>query len=86
MQGNFEGIGVQFQIIKDTIVVISPISGGPSQKKGIQAGDKIVKVDSMNVAGIGFTNKDVLKTLKGDKGNSSIVIYKTKKCRSLIRI
>ena len=46
MQGNFEGIGVQFQIIKDTIIVISPISGGPSQRKGIQAGDKIVKVDT----------------------------------------
>lgn len=68
MQGNFEGIGIQFQIINDTIVVISPISGGPSQRKGIRAGDKIIKVDTMTVAGIGFTNKDVLKTLKGDKG------------------
>jgi len=57
MQGNFEGIGVQFQIINDTIVVISPISGGPSQRKGIRAGDKIIKVDTMTVAGIGFPNK-----------------------------
>ena len=78
MQGNFEGIGVQFQIIKDTIVVISPISGGPSQKKGIQAGDKIVKVDTMNVAGVGFTNKDVLKTLKGDKGTKVLLFIKRK--------
>ena len=68
MQGNFEGIGVQFQIINDTIVVISPISGGPSQRTGIRAGDKIIKVDTMTVAGVGFTNKDVLRTLKGDKG------------------
>ena len=59
MQGNFEGIGVEFQIIKDTILVVSPISGGPSERQGILAGDKIVRVDTMNVAGVGFTNKDV---------------------------
>ncbi|GIR11928.1 MAG: peptidase S41 [Cryomorphaceae bacterium] len=84
MQGNFEGIGVQFQIIKDTIVVISPISGGPSQKKGIQAGDKIIKVDSMNVAGVGFTNKDVLKTLKGDKGTQVLLFIKRKNVDRLL--
>ena len=84
MQGNFEGIGVQFQIIQDTIVVISPISGGPSQKKGIQAGDKIVKVDSMNVAGVGFTNKDVLKTLKGDKGTQVLLFVKRKNVDRLL--
>ena len=84
MQGNFEGIGVQFQIIKDTIVVISPISGGPSQKKGIQAGDKIVKVDTMNVAGVGFTNKDVLKTLKGDKGTQVLLFIKRKNIDRLL--
>ena len=84
MQGNFEGIGVQFQIIKDTIVVISPISGGPSQRKGIQAGDKIVKVDTMNVAGVGFTNKDVLKTLKGDKGTKVLLFIKRKNVNRLL--
>ena len=84
MQGNFEGIGVQFQIIKDTIVVISPIYGGPSQKKGIQAGDKIIKVDSMNVAGVGFTNKDVLKTLKGDKGTQVLLFIKRKNVDRLL--
>jgi len=84
MQGNFEGIGVQFQIIKDTIVVISPISGGPSQKKGIQAGDKIIKVDSMNVAGIGITNQDVLKTLKGDKGTQVLLFIKRKNVDRLL--
>tara|TARA_B100001057_G_scaffold405192_1_gene418047 strand:- start:404 stop:2020 length:1617 start_codon:yes stop_codon:yes gene_type:complete len=84
MQGNFEGIGVQFQIIKDTIVVISPISGGPSQRTGIQAGDKIVKVDTMNVAGVGFTNKDVLKTLKGDKGTKVLLFVKRKNVDRLL--
>ena len=84
MQGNFEGIGVQFQIIRDTIVVISPISGGPSQRKGIQAGDKIVKVDTMNVAGVGFTNKDVLKTLKADKGTKVLLFIKRKNVDRLL--
>ena len=84
MQGNFEGIGVEFQIIKDTIVVISPISGGPSQRQGIRAGDKIVKVDTMNVAGVGFTNKDVLKTLKGDKGTEVLLFIKRKNIDRLL--
>ena len=84
MQGNFEGIGVEFQIIKDTIVVISPISGGPSQRQGIRAGDKIVKVDTMNVAGVGFTNKDVLKTLKGDKGTEVLLFIKRKNVDRLL--
>lgn len=84
MQGNFEGIGVEFQLIKDTIVVISPISGGPSQRQGIRAGDRIVKVDTMNVAGVGFTNKDVLKTLKGDKGTEVLLFIKRKNVDRLL--
>ncbi|CAG0979011.1 MAG: S41 family peptidase [Bacteroidetes bacterium] len=68
LEGNFEGIGVQFQIIKDTIVVISPIVGGPSEKLGIRAGDKIVTVEGENIAGIGIKNNDVSKKLRGTKG------------------
>lgn len=68
LNGNFEGIGIQFNILKDTIFVVSPISGGPSEKLGIQAGDKIVSVDGENVAGIGITNNDVMRLLKGPKG------------------
>ena len=68
LQGNFEGIGVQFNIFKDTIMVVSPISGGPSEKLGIRAGDRIVTVEGENVAGIGVTNRDVMKLLKGPKG------------------
>lgn len=68
MQGNFEGIGVQFNILNDTIEVIAPISGGPSEKLGILAGDKIVKIEGKEVAGIGITNEDVIKQLRGKKG------------------
>ena len=68
LNGNFEGIGVQFNIFKDTIIVVSPISGGPSERLGIRAGDRIVEVDGENAAGIGITNRDVMKLLKGPKG------------------
>lgn len=67
LQGNFEGIGVEFNIQKDTIIVITPIIGGPSEKVGIMAGDRIIKVDGEVVAGIGITNSDVVKKLKGPK-------------------
>lgn len=68
MAGSFEGIGVEFNILEDTIYVVAPISGGPSEKLGIQAGDRIIEVDSQNVAGIGITNADVMVKLKGKKG------------------
>lgn len=67
LNGNFEGIGIQFNILKDTIFVVNPITGGPSEKLGIQAGDKIIAVDGENVAGIGITNNDVMRLLKGPK-------------------
>ncbi|MFM1874812.1 MAG: hypothetical protein RL266_549 [Bacteroidota bacterium] len=68
LTGNFEGIGVQFNIIKDTIAVVSPISGGPSERLGIRSGDKIVVIEDTVVAGIGITNADVISKLRGDKG------------------
>lgn len=68
LKGSFDGIGVQFNILKDTILVVSPISGGPSEKLGILAGDKIVEIDGENVAGIGIKNSDVMVKLKGKKG------------------
>jgi carboxyl-terminal processing protease len=67
--GSFEGIGVRFQLERDTITVINTISGGPSEKIGIRAGDRIVRIDGKNVAGIRITNADVLKMLKGKKGS-----------------
>ncbi len=69
LEGNFEGIGIEFNIINDTIRVITPISGGPSEKLGIRAGDKIVKVDGKNIAGIKITNKEVFEKLRGKEGS-----------------
>jgi carboxyl-terminal processing protease len=68
LNGNFEGVGIQFNIFKDTIMVVSPIPGGPSEKLGIMAGDRIVTVDGEVVAGTNLTNKDVQRLLKGPKG------------------
>ncbi len=73
LEGNFEGIGIQFNILRDTITVVSPISGGPSEKLGIQAGDKIVTIDGELVAGNGVTNNDVTTKLRGDKGTKVTV-------------
>jgi carboxyl-terminal processing protease len=66
--GSFEGIGISFRIEKDTITVINPIPGGPSEKVGLMAGDRIVKVDDTLVAGIGIKNNDAIRKLKGKKG------------------
>jgi carboxyl-terminal processing protease len=68
LRGNFDGIGVEFNIFQDTIVVVAPLSGGPSEALGIQSGDKIIRVDDKNVAGIGITNAEVMKALKGPRG------------------
>lgn len=68
LQGNFEGIGVSFNILNDTVYIISPISGGPSEKVGILAGDRIIKVDGKNIAGISINNDQVFALLKGKKG------------------
>ncbi len=73
LMGEFEGIGVQFRIERDTIQVVNVIPNGPSSKRGILAGDRIVKVDGKNVAGIKITNKQVLKLLKGKKGSKVVV-------------
>ncbi|MFT4594821.1 MAG: carboxyl-terminal processing protease [Bacteroidia bacterium] len=77
LSGNFEGIGVQFNILKDTIAVVSPISGGPSERLGIRSGDKIVEIEDTVVAGIGITNRDVINKLRGDKGTKvRVKIYR----------
>jgi len=68
MSGNFSGIGVQFSIQNDTIMVIDVVSGGPSQKLGIKAGDRIVTVNDTLMSGRKTTNEDVLKKLRGKKG------------------
>ena len=68
LQGSFDGIGVQFNILHDTIMVVEPIQGGPSEKLGIKAGDKIVEVEGVKMAGIGVKNNDVVSKLRGPRG------------------
>lgn len=82
--GNFEGVGIQFQILKDTILVVNAIPGGPSEKLGIQAGDKIIKVNDTIVAGIGIKNNEVIKKLRGDKGTKVKVAIQRKSNNDLI--
>lgn len=67
-QGNFEGIGISFEIVNGVLTVVSPIPGTPSDRAGILAGDKIVKIDGTSAKGI--TNEDVFKRLKGPKGTT----------------
>lgn len=67
MEGNFEGIGIEFSIQKDTIQVITPISGGPSEQAGVSAGDKIIRINDSLVAGVHISNEMVMKKLKGPK-------------------
>jgi carboxyl-terminal processing protease len=70
LEGNFDGIGVEFNIIRDTIRVINPIEGGPSEKVGIRAGDKLIKVGAENLTGNKITNKKVFETLRGKSGTT----------------
>ncbi len=84
LQGNFEGIGVQFNLLNDTIFIISPISGGPSERVGILAGDRIVRIDSENVAGIGITNTQVREKLMGEKGTRVTVTIKRRNQTDLL--
>jgi carboxyl-terminal processing protease len=68
INGSFVGIGVRYQMLKDTFIVVATIPGGPSEKLGIKAGDKIIKVDGVNVAGVGMSSSDVREKLMGELG------------------
>lgn len=69
LQGNFEGIGVQFQMIEDTLLVVQPVSNGPSEKVGILAGDRIVAVNDSAIAGVGMSTEEIMSRLRGPKGS-----------------
>ncbi len=69
LEGNFDGIGVEFNIIEDTIRIVNPIIDGPSEKIGIKSGDKLIKVNGKTVAGIKITNKQVFEKLRGKSGS-----------------
>jgi carboxyl-terminal processing protease len=80
--GKFQGIGVQFDILNDSITVISPISGGPSDQLGIRSGDRIVRIDDENA--VGFSTQDVIDNLRGPKGTTVKVGIKRPNIESII--
>ncbi len=82
--GNFEGVGITFQILKDTLMVLEVIPGGPSEKVGLFAGDKIVAVNDTTIAGVKLTNELVVKKLRGPKGTKVHVSIMRKSERNLI--
>jgi carboxyl-terminal processing protease len=84
LDGEFDGIGVEFGIIRDTIYVVAPLTGGPSEKLGIQSGDQIIRVDGETVAGTGITNRGVFDLLRGPSGSRVIVDIKRKSQKELI--
>jgi len=69
LRGNFDGIGVQFNMVNDTVLVIKPVEGGPSDMVGIQSGDRIIMVDSVNVAGVKMPEDSIVSRLKGPRGS-----------------
>ena len=69
LQGSFEGIGVQFNMVQDTLLVIQPIVNGPSERVGILAGDRIVSVNDTAIAGVKMSKEDIMKRLRGVKGS-----------------
>ena len=82
--GSFEGIGVTFQLIRDTITVIGPTPGGPSEKVGIMAGDQFIKIDGENAFGKKVDNEYVQKHLRGKKGTKVTVSVKRGKEKELM--
>ena len=84
INGNFVGVGIRFQILKDTLIVVSTIPGGPSEKIGLLAGDQILSVEDTIIAGIGLKNSEVRDKLLGDKGTKVKVTVKRRKTKGLL--
>ncbi len=84
LKGSFTGVGVRFQIVKDTIIIVQAIPGGPSEKVGIMAGDKIVKINDEVVGGIGMKNSGVRDRLLGEKGSKVQVFIKRSGIKELL--
>ena len=68
LQGNFDGIGIQFNMIEDTLFVVQPLPNGPSEKVGILAGDRIITVNDTTIAGVKMSQENIMKRLRGAKG------------------
>ena len=75
LEGSFDGIGIEFAIQRDTVVVVTPVEGGPSEALGIRPGDRIMKADTTRMAGVGITNDQVMKLLRGPKGSEVTVSF-----------
>ena len=73
LQGNFEGIGVQFNMVEDTLLVIQTVSNGPSERVGILAGDRIVSVNDTAIAGVKMSKEEIMKRLRGPKGTIALL-------------
>lgn len=76
LQGNFDGIGVQFNIVEDTLLVIQTVHGGPSEKVGVMAGDRIIAVNDTAIAGVKMSRTDIMKRLRGPKGTKVDITIK----------
>lgn len=69
LSGNFEGIGITFNVPNDTAIVLSPVTGGPSEKAGLMQGDRIVRVDEVDIAGVKMPQDSMIRLMKGPKGS-----------------
>lgn len=84
LEGSFSGIGIQFNIQEDTVMIVSVISGGPSEKLGIQPGDRIIAVNDTSFVGKDITTEKVLKKLRGEKGSVVKVNIKRTGAKALL--
>ncbi len=84
INGSFVGVGIRFQIMDDTLTVVNTIEGGPCEKVGVKAGDKIVEVDGENIAGVGLKNAGVREHLMGEKGSTVVLGIKRRGAKDLL--
>ena len=70
LEGSFEGIGIQFQMLEDTLFVIQTIAGCPAERVGIRAGDRMIEIEDSIIAGVKIQNSDIMRRLRGKKGTT----------------